>query len=298
MKLIPSMVLTLLLVAATGLRADEATGTAADKDALFENTKVFVEAFHAADAKKLAGLWTTDGDYTDLKGHHLKGRAKIEAAFKEVFAESKGLKLRIDSEALKFVTPTVAVEDGTTEVIHADGSPPNKARYTIVHVKKGGKWAISSVREAEYTPPTNYSHLKDLEWAIGEWADEAGKGDVARLAFVWARNQNFIVSTFHTSFKSITLGGGTQWIGYDAAAKAIRSWTFDHSGAFAEGSWSRDGKTWTVKVVTTLRDGQKATATNVISVVDADTFTWESKDRTLDGKSLPDIKPVRLKRQK
>lgn len=298
MRPIPITVLSLLLVTAAATRADETTGTRADKDALFENTKVFVEAFHRADAKKLAGLWTADGDYTDLKGHHLKGRAKIEAAFREVFEENRGLKLRIDSEALKFVTPSVAIEDGTTEVIHADGSPPNKARYTIVHVKKDGKWAISSVREAEYAPPTNYSHLKALEWAIGEWVDPAGKGDVARLSFAWAESQNFIVCNFHTAFKNITLGGGVQWIGYDSAEKKVRSWTFDLSGAFAEGVWSRVGKTWTVKTVTTLRDGQKAVATNLITLIDADTVTWESKSRTLDGKALPDIKPIRLKRQK
>jgi hypothetical protein len=28
---------------------------------------------------------------------------------------------------------------------------------------------LESVREALYTPPGNYEHLRGLEWAIGEW---------------------------------------------------------------------------------------------------------------------------------
>ena len=281
-------------LALTPIRADEAK----DKDALFANAQAFVEAFHKGDAKKLASFWTEDGDYTDIKGRHIKGRAKIEASFKEVFADNEGLRLRIDSESLRFVTPDVAIEDGTTEVLHADGSPPNKAKYTIVHVKKDGKWMFSTVRDSEFVPPTNHGHLKDLEWLVGDWADETGKGNVARLSFAWGKHQNFIVCNFHTAFRSVTLGGGVQWIGYDAAEKKIRSWTFDFSGGFSEASWARDGKTWMVKTVATTRDGTKATATNILTPIDAETFTWESKDRMLDGKKQPDTKPIRLKRQK
>jgi uncharacterized protein (TIGR02246 family) len=287
-------VLALLLALPAAAQKDDE----ADKDAIFENTKAFVAAFHKADAKSLAAFWATDGDYTDVKGHKIKGRDKIEKSFEELFGDSKGMKLRIEGETLKFVTPDVAIEDGVSEVIPADGGPPNKARYTIVHVKKGGKWLISSMRDAHFSPPTNYTHLRGLEWAIGEWADEAAKGEVARVSFAWAKNQNFIVSNFHTAFKNITLGGGVQWIGYDPKARTIRSWSFEFSGAFGEGTWTHEGKVWTVKTTVTLREGEKATATNVITIIDADTITWESKDRTVDGKEMPAVKPVRMKRQK
>jgi len=53
---------------------------------------------------------------------------------------------------------------------------------------------------------------------------------------------------------------------------------------------------WTSKSSATLPDGTKATATNIITRVDADSITWEVKDRTLDGKPLPDIKAVKMKR--
>jgi hypothetical protein len=100
-----------------------------------------------------------------------KGRTAIEDAFKEFFKENKALKLRIDVKSVRFVTPDVAVEDGTSSVIPPDGSPPSQGNYTNVHIKKGGQWVLQSVHEAPYTPPGNYEHLHGLDWAVGEWVD-------------------------------------------------------------------------------------------------------------------------------
>lgn len=271
---------------------------ASDKDAIAKNAEAFVEAFHKGDAKALANLWVADGDYVDQSGCHIKGRDAIEGVFKKLFEENKDLKLRIDSASLRFVTPDLAIEDGTTEVIPPDGGPPSRARYTNVHVKKDGKWGLSSVREAPYAPQTNYQHLRGLEWAIGTWVDEAEKGEVGRFSFEWAENQQFIVSTFSTAFKNITLGSGTQWIGWDPETKTLRSWTFDSNGGFGQGTWTKDGTKWVIKTTTTLRDGKKASSTNVVTRIDANTVAWESKDRTLDGKAMPPIKELRMKRVK
>jgi uncharacterized protein (TIGR02246 family) len=267
--------------------------------ALMKRAEAFVEAFHKGDAKTVAAFWTTDGDYTDLTGKRLAGREAIEKSFDAFFGENKGAKLRIEIESLRFVTPEVAIEDGVTAVLAPDGGPPSRAKYTIVHVKKDGEWHIGSVRESVYTPPSNYEHLKGFEGAIGSWAAEAnGGGEVARISFDWAENQNFITATFVTTFKNVSIGGATQWIGWDPAAKTVRSWSFHSNGGFGEGTWTRNGKTWTIKTSATLPDGKKATATDVITVVDADTVTFSATDRMHDGKPLPDIKEVKLKRVK
>jgi uncharacterized protein (TIGR02246 family) len=297
---------TLLLAAAvlaagpggSGVAQPPKGGNAADEAALLKNAEAFVAAFDKGDAKALAAHWTAQGDYTDQAGHKVTGREAIEKAFTNFFADNKGMKLRIDITGLRFVTPDVAVEDGTTSVINPDGTPPSKARYTIVHVKKDGKWLLDSVREAPYTPPSNYEHLKGLEWAIGEWADDVKEGEVARISFDWTDNQNFIVSHFTTTIKNVSIGGGTQWIGWDPLNKSIRSWVFESNGGFGEATWAKDGAKWTLKVSAVLPDGKKATSTNILTRVDADTMTWEVKDRTLDGKPLPDIKAVRMKRAK
>jgi hypothetical protein len=121
---------------------------------------------------------------------------------------------------------------------------------------------------------------------------------VARLAFRWSHGQNFIVADFTTTFKNVSQGGGTQWIGWDPVAKKVRSWSFETSGGFGEGSWTKDGNTWTIKTTATLPDGTKASATNVITHIDPDTITLSSKDRRRDGKEVPDGKEVRMKRRK
>jgi uncharacterized protein (TIGR02246 family) len=288
----------LLAAGGSGVAQKDDKGKPEDEAVLLKNARAFVEAFHKGDAKAVAAFWTEDGDYTDQIGHVRKGREAITRAFEVLFAEHKGLKLRIDIASLRFVTPDVAVEDGTTSVIPADGAPPSRTRYTIVHTRKDGKWFLSSVREAPYVAPTNYLHLRHLEWALGEWADEAGKGDGARITYAWGPNQNFIVSTFTTSFKNLAIGGGTQWIGYDPINWGVRSWNFESNGGYGEGTWTRDGDKWTIKTKAVLPDGKQVVATSILTHVDADTLTLQSKGRTVDGKPIPDAPELRLKRVK
>ena len=52
-----------------------------------------------------------------------------------------------------------------------------------------------------------------------------------------------------------------------------------------------------VTATATLQDGKKLTATNVLTRVDADTFTMQFRDRTVDGQSIPDVPPTTMKRQ-
>jgi uncharacterized protein (TIGR02246 family) len=278
--------------------AADSPDRAKEEAALSKRAEAFVEAFHKGDAKAVAAFWTTDGDYVTESGQQLKGREAIEKAFKELFTQHKGLKVRIDSLSLRFVTPDVAVEDGISSVLNADGGPPSQSRYTIIHVKKDNEWLLSSVRDAPYTAPSNHDKLNGLEWAIGDWATDSEKGETARVSFEWASSENFVVSTFTTTFKDIAIGGGTQWIGWDPEAKKVRSWTFENNGGFGEGTWAHDGDKWTVKATGVLQDGKKLTATHIITRTDDDTFTFQSKDRTEDGKALPDVKPIKFKRAK
>jgi uncharacterized protein (TIGR02246 family) len=274
------------------------SGNAQDKAAIQKNAEAFVAAFHKCDAKALAAFWTMDGDYTPLTGHPLKGREAIEKTFREFFSQHKNLKVRIESLTLQFVTPDVAIEDGTSEVFSADGGPPSRVRYTNVHVKKDGQWLLSAVRDSPSTPPSNYEHLRGLEWVIGDWVGQTEKEALERISLAWAAHQNFIVGSFSTTFKGAPLGSVKQWIGWDPLTQRIRLWTFDESGAFGEGAWSRDGDKWTVKTSSVLQDGKKATATFIIAPVDADSINFQIKDRSVDGNRLPDTELVKMKRAK
>jgi uncharacterized protein (TIGR02246 family) len=281
-----------------GPSAERSKGNPKDEAAIAANAEAFVAAFQKGDAKAVAAFWAPEGTYTDLTGRQMKGREAIEKVFTELFATNKGLRVGISSESLQFITPEVAVEEGVTEVFPADGGPPSRARFSNVHVKKNGQWLLSTVKDSAFDPPSNYEHLRGLEWAIGEWASESTQGAVEHISLSWTETRNFIIGSFSTTVKDVSVGSAKQWIGWDPQAKRIRSWSFDDTGAFGEGTWTNDGDKWVIKSTTVLQDGKKATATYILGHVDADTITLEVKDRTADGNALPDVKEVKLKRLK
>jgi uncharacterized protein (TIGR02246 family) len=271
-----------------------------EEAALQKNAEAFVEAFNKGDAKALAAFFTEEGDMIDQDGHHIKGRKAIEETYSKLFAERKGDKLFITITSVRVARPDLALEDGLTEVVPADGGPPAAARYTVVHVKQDGKWYLESVREAMAVPPNNTEHLEGLDFLIGDWTDDGdNKGASAKASYEWDAHQNFILNTFDITMKDFSIAGGIQWIGWDAAAKKPRAWSFLFNGGFAEGVWTKDGEDkWKIAVTGTQRDGKKLTATNVFTKIDADHFSFQFIDRTLDGKALPDDKPVKMKRVK
>jgi uncharacterized protein (TIGR02246 family) len=294
-NLLAIIALELLLASSPPARATSPE-TAGEETSLMNNAKAFVEAFEKGDAKAVAAFWAEDGDYVDLSGRRLQGRPAIEAAFKDFFAENKALKLRIDVNSVRFVTPDTAIEDGRTSVTSPDGGPPNQARYTNVHVKKNDQWVLQSVRETPYTPPGNYEHLRGLEWAIGEWVDEEGGPEIDHATFEWSPDGNFLISTQDVRVKDTLVSRSTEWIGWDPATSQIRSWSFVADGSIGENTWSNEGDQWIIKTNAILPDGKKLAATNIITRNGPDAITWQSKDRTLDGKALPDVKETKMKR--
>jgi uncharacterized protein (TIGR02246 family) len=284
-----------LLITSPAWAADERTSPEGDR-ALEERGAAFVKAFSNGDARALAEFWTPDGDYIDEEGHHYQGRKAIEESFQQLFAAAKGAELRVHRASRRLVRPDLAIGDGIYEVVPTDGGPPTSARYTTVLVKQDGQWFFESVREAVAMPPTNAEKLEELAWLIGDWGDEAERGAVARVSFSWAENQNFIACTFVTTLKDVPVAGATQWIGWDAADKRIRSWSFDSNGGFSEAVWTRDGDRLVSKTTTTTREGKKVSATNIVTFVDPGHLTWRSAQRSVDGQSLPDPEVVKMKR--
>lgn len=297
MKMIPtSLVLTLASITFCTMPAVRAAETDPKIAEITKTAEAFVEAFHKGDAKAIAAFWTPDGDFINENSRVLKGRQAIEDSFAQLFAANKGLKVRIDIASVRFPAPDLAIEDGTSTAVAPDGSTPSRARYTNVLIKKDGHWLLSSVREAPYSEPSNYEHLEGLEWTIGEWGDEQSNGPVGRVSFEWAPGQNFIIATRGVEFKDDTLDNGTEWIGWDPATKQIHSWSFEADGGYGDSVWTKDGAKWVVKSNSTISDGTKVSATHIITPVDANTVTWQSKDQTLNGKPLPDTKQIKMKR--
>jgi uncharacterized protein (TIGR02246 family) len=260
--------------------------------------EAFIAAFNRGDARAVAAFWAPDATYVDQVGREYKGREAIEQLYEKTFAARKGAKLAIHVTSAKVLAPDVAMEDGVTEVTPAEGSPPTAARFTAVLVKKDGEWYVQSVHDAVFHPPSNAEHLEGLEWLIGEWAGESEKGESASASYEWAENQNFIVSTFATTLDGAPVAGGTQWVGWDAVDKRVRSWSFYSAGGFGEATWTRDGDRWILDTTARTAAGKKASATNVVTKTDDDHMTWQITKLTVDGEAMPEMKPVKMKRVK
>ncbi len=273
------------------LKADEKPALGKGKRA-----QEFIAAFNRGDAKAVAGFWTEQGDYVDQAGHRFKGRAALEKLYQKVFAANKGAKLTVNVESARMVGADAAIEEGTTEVAPADGGPPTVAAFSAVLVKKDGEWYFESVRDTVASPPSNAERFEDLEWLIGDWAGEAQKGESGTASYSWAENRNFIVSTFATTLNGIPVIGGTQWIGWDAVDKKIRSWSFYSGGGVGEAVWTKEGDKWMSKVTAKTAAGNKVSATNILTKVDDDHATWQLTKLTVDGESIPDPAPLKLQR--
>jgi len=169
------------------------------------------------------------------------------------------------------------------------------ARYTVVHARRDGKWIMVVGRDAPYVPGSNEDYLKDLEWLIGDWKLEA-KDRSLKLHFEWMAQRNFIKNTYAAiKDRKSTLTGG-QIIGWNPKLGRIVSWHFDAEGGFGDDVWTKDGSKWVIEATGVFRNGSESTAVNVLTAIDANTFTWQSLKRTLDGVALPDIAPVKLVR--
>lgn len=267
--------------------------TGSDEEAIRAAIKSYVEAYNRGDAKAVAEHWSETGQWVSPSGEKATGKEAIAKALTALFEESKGVSITVDDPEIRLITDDVAVEEGVVHVANADAAP-TRSTYQAIHVKKSGKWKLNSVRETEVVElPAANGALQDLAWLVGEWGDADG-GSAAKVA--WTKNKTFLTYSFKVATEDGDDLEGTQVIGWDPANETIRSWMFDSDGGFGEGVWSRRDNTWVVKFQQTLADGRTASATNVYTLVDGNSFTWKSIGRQVDGEYLPNIGEVKIAR--
>lgn len=291
-----AMSATLVLVI-SGQAAEPRPDSSPEENAIRAAVQSYVAAFNQGDAMALAALWSPEAVYANpLTGQQVVGRAEIEKQFAAIFAEGKGAKLQASTDSVQFVSPNVAVEQGTAKVMRPD-QPPEESRYTAVYVKRDGQWLLDRVTEEDVSiPPTHYEQLRELEWMIGTWVDQDEQGRIETTC-QWTKNRNFITRSFMVSVRDRIEMAGMQIIGWDPAAKQIRSWVFDSDGAFGEGVWSKKSNQWYVRSTGTLPDGSKSSSTNIMTCLDDNTFTWQSVNRAVEGELLPNVDEVVVVRQ-
>ena len=292
------LLLMILGIAATNrVFGDPPRDQSADEAAIRKMVDSYVQAFNRHDAESLADHWSPDAVYLNrTTGEEVVGRSAIAEQFKALLKEQPKLKVEVNVESIQFISPTVAVEHGKTKLL-APNAEPEEIDYTAVDVKRDGKWLLDRVTDkTKEVEPSHYEQLKALEWMVGEWTGNTDDAEV-EVDCDWTKNKNFLTRAFKISIDGETSFSGMQIVGWDAAKKTIRSWTFDSKGTFAEATWQEKGDRWFLRNRGTLPDGRTATMINVMKKVDANSFTWQTVDRTAGSELLPNIDEIQLVRR-
>jgi uncharacterized protein (TIGR02246 family) len=270
---------------------------AADEAAIRQAATSYVEAFNKHDAQAVADQWSPDAVYLNRStGEEVVGRAAIVNQFAALFEEQPEVKLEVTVTSIQFVSPNVAIEQGTAKIL-VPNAEPEEIEYSAVDVKRDGKWLLDRVTDrSKVVIPTHYQELKELEWMVGSWTDETADAEV-ELDCNWTKNKNFLTRAFKVSVEGQIDISGMQVIGWDPAAKAIRSWTFDSNGTFSEATWESRGDRWFIRNRGVLPDGQPATMINVMKKVGDDSFTWQTIERTAGEELLPNIDEIAIVRR-
>jgi uncharacterized protein (TIGR02246 family) len=266
--------------------AGQATRQPDDAKAIAALVASFTKAFNAGDVAAAAATFADDALVIDEQGERTDGRARIQAQLAASFAESPRRTIAIEAQALRFLGPDTALEEGRTTISPAGGGPPEISRFTVVYVKQDGHWLQSVVRDEHAHDLTPHDHLNELAWLVGDWINES-QDAVVHTTCKWTDDGNFLVREFTMKSQGQPVLSGTQRIGWDPERHQFKTWVFDSEGGFGDGYWTRNGDQWVIKAEGVRQDGKHASATNIITRLGKDRAHWRSVDRTIGGAAVP-----------
>lgn len=282
---------------ATARVAAQAASQADDAKAIASLIASFTKAFNAGDAVAAAATYSEEALVVDEQGKRTEGRAAVRDQLAASFADNPGSTIAIKVDALRFLGPDTALEEGQTTITPAGvGGVPEVTHFTVVYVKHGGHWLQSVVRDEIRHDLTPHDRLKELEWLVGDWINES-QDAVVHTACKWADNGNFLIREFTMKTHGQPVLSGTQRIGWDPVRGQFKTWIFDTEGGFGEGYWTRNGDEWVIKAEGVQQDGRHASVTNILKRLGKDRASWQSVDRTLGGVSVPGIDEFTLVRK-
>ena len=268
--------------------ADAAEKADPDHEAILQHAKAFLTVYNKHDAKSAAMYFAPDAEMIELDGDVVRGRKAIQEAFAAGFKANPKGKISIAVDSVRRVAPTVMIEQGRLTTYPDGKNPSHDSRYQVVHVKTGGKWLMAHVRTLDVEAISHHEHLKDLEWMIGHWVDEA-EGSVTETTCEWSKDKNWLLRKFTVKIDDQPAMHGVQRIGYDPLTKQIKSWVFDSRGGYVEGLWSNVGDHWVSKARGVSADGTVVTSTNQFSYLGKDRMRWVSVHRMAGDRHLPDV---------
>ena len=288
-----AVILLLLISSSTSAQetavAEPNSVTNADSQAIRQLSESLVDAFNRKDADNLAALFLPDAELIDDAGNTHLGRDGIRDVFTKFIELFPDAKMDLNIETVRLAAGELAIENGTRTVSTEGDAEKATNRYTMVHVKRDGKWQIAVVREVPEDPElTPRDRLVPLAWLIGDWVDEDAEAAVT-ISCRWDQSGNFLLADFTAKVRGETVMQSKQRIGWDPLAKGVRSWVFDSDGGYGEGRWTEVNGNWIIKSAAVLPDGTTGSATIFFEPLEGDRFLMKGFDRVQGNSVEPDF---------
>ncbi|WP_035611780.1 nuclear transport factor 2 family protein [Haloferula sp. BvORR071] len=258
-------------------------------ESLAKSAERFVESYNKKDAAGVAALFLPNAEMMTRDGETVRGRAAIEARYKDLFEDDDVPQVALEASSVRLVAPGVAIEDGVLHFTYPDASEPVKSiSYSATQIKQAdGGWLIASTRDQlEVTPPSE--HLKPLGGLTGDWSFESDDLRMA-LSMDLDASGNFLIGEAVTTDGDGDVQTTSIRIGWNPACSSIFWWTFDSEGGNASGQWTRVGNEWLIRSSGVTADAETNSATQRMSFDGEDTIVWKSTDRVMAGEAQPDI---------
>lgn len=259
--------------------------------------KAFVDSYNGKNLDAIVALYTEGAEIVDEGESSLvSGREEIRQLFATSFTESPNRKIALEVLSVRQIAETVMVEEGVVRFSESGvGEADSEVPYSAILVKNGESgWLIATSRELA-TDLAESEPLAALHPLEGDWTMQ---GDQMRmdLSLTLSSSGRSLYGSAHVT----TPAEGTMEteirIGYDAARRQIRWWTFDELGGYAQGTWQPLEDSWLVRTNGVTASGGTSSAIQELTFESDNVVFWKSTHRFLDGAALPDadLRLVRL----
>jgi len=106
----------------------------ADLEQLNKISQAFIAAFNEKKPDDIAKLFVPDGELVLANGKIVLGHSDLAQHYSDAFAPDDSIQAALEVSSVRFITPTVATEDGTVHLTY-DSWEISSHYYTAVQLK-------------------------------------------------------------------------------------------------------------------------------------------------------------------
>jgi uncharacterized protein (TIGR02246 family) len=255
----------------------------------------YVAAFNGRDFAALADQWTEKAELVE-GGSRVEGREQIVRSIRGWLERHPQAGLAIEVTEVEQLAGPLARVSGVMRFTRRPGDRKAESRFTSLRVLEGGTWRLVE----SLVTPSHAAALDDLDWLVGRWqAEDTKAGTMVEATYEKTAGGHCLVGRSTIKPKQGATIDALEVIHADRGTGTIRSWTFDSTGARAEGVLGGDGRTFEQVLVGTPADsagGDVARWVRVIAPTGDGRFTLHAIERSIDGVPLPDGVPLHFRK--